>query len=267
MIYLSFDVEEFDVPLENGASINDVPFHRQVKISTVGLERIFEVLKKHNVRATFFCTANYALAKPHMIKRMVEMGSEVASHSYHHSAFEIGDLLRSKQILEQISDVKIRGYRSPRMGAVSADDLYRAGYEWDSSLNPCFLPGRYNNFKSPTMPYREDCGLIELPASVTPIFRLPLFWLMIHSVPIWSYLWLSNRSYKKTGFLNVYMHPWEFSDNLHEKDLRIQYIIKHNSGLKIVSRLDAIIEFYKKRGANFETLSHLADTIKRDKSF
>ena len=44
MIYLSFDIEEFDMPKEYGF---DIPFERQMSISREGLIAILDLLKKH----------------------------------------------------------------------------------------------------------------------------------------------------------------------------------------------------------------------------
>lgn len=258
-VALSFDVEEFDVPFENGVSLDVVPFERQIAVSSEGLERILGILERQKIRATFFCTAKYAIARPDMIKQIVEAEHEIASHSYHHSAFEEGDLKKSKEVLEQIAGVKVRGYRAPRMGSVSAIDLKKAGYKWDSSLNPCLLPGRYNNFSANRMPFVEACGLVELPASVSPILRLPLFWLALHNLPLWLYKCLCFRSLHKTGFLNIYTHPWEFSDSLTNPDFKIQYIIRRNSGAKLVTRYEKLVTILKQKECKFVTLSELAN--------
>jgi len=51
MIYLSFDIEEFDMPKEYGY---DIEFQRQIAISRQGLISILDVLKKHNISARDF---------------------------------------------------------------------------------------------------------------------------------------------------------------------------------------------------------------------
>ena len=59
MVLLSFDTEEFDVPREHGV---EIPFERSVAISVEGTTRILDALKRGGVRATFFCTADFAEA-------------------------------------------------------------------------------------------------------------------------------------------------------------------------------------------------------------
>ena len=49
MIYLSFDIEEFDMPKEYGY---DIDFQRQIAISRQGLISILDVLKKPRTETT-----------------------------------------------------------------------------------------------------------------------------------------------------------------------------------------------------------------------
>ena len=57
MILLSFDIEEFDMPLEYNGEIS---FEEQIDVSRMGLERILDLLKKYHVKATFFSTVIFA---------------------------------------------------------------------------------------------------------------------------------------------------------------------------------------------------------------
>ncbi len=56
MVALSFDIEEFDLPLEHGV---ELPFERQIEVSRIGAERILDILDGHGVRATFFSTVKF----------------------------------------------------------------------------------------------------------------------------------------------------------------------------------------------------------------
>jgi hypothetical protein len=169
MILLSFDIEEFDMPLEYGKTIS---FDEQIAISTTGTKIILAMLQKQQVKATFFCTATFALAKPHLIKRMIADGHEVASHGYYHSEFEPAHLLSSKLVLEAITGRPVTGYRMARMMPVDEAEIRKAGYLYNSSINPTWLPGRYNNLKvSRTMFWQG--GVLQLPASVSPKLRFP----------------------------------------------------------------------------------------------
>jgi hypothetical protein len=54
-------------------------------------------------------------------------------------------------------------------------------------------------------------GLWQVPASVTPQFRIPLFWLAFKNFPLFLYKYLTRASLRN-GYLNLYFHPWEFTN-------------------------------------------------------
>lgn len=242
MIYLSFDIEEFDMPKEYGY---DIAFERQIAISRKGLTAILDLLKKHQMRATFFSTVVFAQQVPDLINRLIEEGHELASHTYYHSDFENEHLKRSKEALEQHFEVTVEGLRMPRMLEVSAEEVKKAGYRYNSSVNPTFLPGRYNKLHVPKRFFNEN-GLWQIPAAVS-WFRFPLFWLSFHNLPLWLYRFLLKRSVKSIGYAALYFHPWEFTD-LHQKEFNFPAYVMRNSGEKMIARFDSLLSFIKQQG-------------------
>ena len=242
MIYLSFDIEEFDMPKEYGY---DIAFERQIAISRKGLTAILDLLKKHQMRATFFSTVVFAQQVPDLINRLIEEGHELASHTYYHSDFENEHLKRSKEALEQRFGVTVEGLRMPRMLEVSAEEVKKAGYRYNSSVNPTFLPGRYNKLHVPKRFFNEN-GLWQIPAAVS-WFRFPLFWLSFHNLPLWLYRFLLKRSVKSIGYAALYFHPWEFTD-LHPKEFNFPAYVMRNSGEKMIARFDSLLTFIKQQG-------------------
>ena len=242
MIYLSFDIEEFDMPKEYGY---DIAFERQIAISRKGLTAILDLLKKHQMRATFFSTVVFAQQVPDLINRLIEEGHELASHTYYHSDFENEHLKCSKEALEQQFGVTVEGLRMPRMLEVSAEEVKKAGYRYNSSVNPTFLPGRYNKLHVPKRFFNEN-GLWQIPAAVS-WFRFPLFWLSFHNLPLWLYRFLLKRSVKSIGYAALYFHPWEFTD-LHQKEFNFPAYVMRNSGEKMIARFDSLLTFIKQQG-------------------
>ena len=242
MIYLSFDIEEFDMPKEYGY---DIAFERQIAISRKGLTAILDLLKKHQMRATFFSTVVFAQQVPDLINRLIEEGHELASHTYYHSDFENEHLKHSKEALEQQFGVTVEGLRMPRMLEVSAKEVKKAGYRYNSSVNPTFLPGRYNKLYVPKRLFNEN-GLWQIPAAVS-WFRFPLFWLSFHNLPLWLYRFLLTRSVKSIGYAALYFHPWEFTD-LHQKEFNFPAYVMRNSGEKMIARFDSLLTFIKQQG-------------------
>jgi peptidoglycan/xylan/chitin deacetylase (PgdA/CDA1 family) len=159
-ILLTFDLEEFDLPLEYNCHIEE---DERFRITNEGLQRLMPLLNKYHVRATFFTTSHYCEKNPSAIKSISDI-HEIASHSHSHSRFSIEDPAKSKRILEHAIQKKVFGFRMPRLGEVNYQDLFEAGYRYDSSINPTFIPGRYNHFHHSRLPYVTAAGkIIEIP--------------------------------------------------------------------------------------------------------
>ncbi|MDE3144129.1 MAG: polysaccharide deacetylase family protein, partial [Bacteroidota bacterium] len=205
-ILLSFDVEEFDLPLEYGEHIS---LDEQLMIGNLGTEALIPILEEHKVNSTLFTTANYAMHFPQQIKALAKQ-HEIASHTFYHSSFTDDDLLLSKQKLEEISETSVTGLRMPRMQQIKMADVKNAGYSYDSSINPTWLPGRYNNLHLPRTLYTEN-GVNRLPASVSPHLRIPFFWLAFKNLPYFIFKQLAIQTLRKDGYLCLYFHPWEFT--------------------------------------------------------
>ncbi|WDF53559.1 polysaccharide deacetylase family protein [Mucilaginibacter sp. KACC 22063] len=257
MILLSFDIEEFDMPFEYG---KELAFDKQLSVSTEGTNKILNILKQAGIKATFYCTANYAQHKPEMIKAMIDAGHEVASHGYYHSDFKPEHLLQSKLKLEEISGHAVKGYRMARMMPVDESEIEKAGYVYNSSINPTFLPGRYNNFNKPrTWFYFKN--VLQLPSSVSPLIRFPLFWLSFHNLPIGLLKWLSKITHKKDGYLNLYFHPWEFTDLNKPQEYNFPGYVVKNTGDAFVSRLTEFISWVKSKGYTFSRTDEFVEKV------
>ncbi len=250
MILLSFDTEEFDLPCEHGVDYD--PIGQGMAISTHGIGRILDLLKEEGVRATFFCTTNFATHAPEVMERILNEGHEVASHGCNHLNPQPEDWGKSKQQLEAMTGRKVNGYRQPRMFPVSDEELERLGYHYNSSLNPAFIPGRYMHISEPRTPFWRG-NVLQIPASVTPWFRFPLFWLSLHNLPLWLYKSWARWTWRHDGQFVVYNHPWEFYPLKELHGLKIPFIIKCNSGEALVERLREVIRMFKQEGAAFVT--------------
>lgn len=244
MVLLSFDIEEFDMAFEYGKTIS---FEDQINISITGTTIILDLLAKHRFKATFFSTATFALNAPEIISRIKNEGHELASHGYYHSKFELKDLLESRQKLKELSGLHITGYRMPRMMPVDEIEIEKAGYLYNSSINPTWLPGRYNNLHI-SRTYFKQGKVLQLPASVSPLLRIPLFWLSFHNFPLGLYKYLAKRTLKKDGYLNIYFHPWEFTDLKDQERYGFPGYVSKNSGKDMENRMDELMAWFNTNG-------------------
>lgn len=248
MILLSFDIEEFEMPREYG---DPIPFKDQIQISKEGTTKILDLLKKHNITATFYTTANFAQNAQDIVTRIVSEGHELASHGLYHDHFKPEHLKQSKEILEQIGNTSVKGYRMARMMPVPEEEVYNAGYIYNSSINPTYLPGRYNKLNEPRTYFMRE-GVWQIPASVTPLIRFPLFWISFHNLPLSLYCALAGRTLKKDGYLNVYFHPWEFMPIGPKSKYNFPFYVTKNTDQKMIDRLGKFIEWALKKGHKFE---------------
>jgi peptidoglycan/xylan/chitin deacetylase (PgdA/CDA1 family) len=127
-ILLSFDVEEFDMPLEYNFNIS---IETQMEIGKKGLDNLMPILNNDNYTTTLFTTANFANHYPDLIKTLSDK-HEIASHTFYHSNFTTADLLSSRLRLSEITEKPITGLRMPRMRLVPMKDIQEAGYLYEA---------------------------------------------------------------------------------------------------------------------------------------
>ena len=256
-LLLSFDIEEFDLPEEFGAAI---PEEAKFGISGEGTAAVLKLLREKRVRATFFITGVFAERFPELVGEMVRDGHEIASHGMNHTTFTPADLRGSKELLERLSGKAVTGFRMARLAPVTKEEILKAGFLYESSLNPVWLPGRYNNLGKPLLPFREPCGLRQFPISAVPGCRFPLFWLSFKNLPLSCYGMLARSAVAMTGYYNMYTHPWEYSSRCAEPEWQIPGYIVRRAGASQLARLSALIDRLQSKG-DFMTFQEYPDPI------
>jgi hypothetical protein len=247
-IILTIDVEEFDLPLEYNCPISE---ENQFKIAREGLLRLTDLLNRQNIKATFFITGIFCERNPGWIKTLSE-NHEIGSHAFYHSRFDEEFIIRSKRILESISGNPVTGFRMPLLQEVNYDELIKAGYEYDSSINPTFLPSRYNHFRVSRTPFKiVNTAITEFPVSVSPGIRFPLFWLSFKNLPLSLYRCLCNSALRHDQFIHLYFHSWEFAQI---DQFKIPFYIRKPNGDKYTRKFEKLLNFLRRKG-EFVTVS------------
>ena len=250
-ILLTFDLEEFDLPREQNIAITN---EQMYKTSIKGLTNLLTILNKHNIKATFFTTANFAKKYPKTLKGLSKE-HEIASHGFSHSeSITLKNMKEAKEIKEEIIGKPVRGFRAPRF-QIKDDEiplLDNLGFEYDSSTHPTIAPGKYNNLNQPRYPHMRG-NIIELPVSTLPLFpflRAPNNWFMFRNIPK-PY----HRIYPKINFLYskytmALFHPWEFTNI---SKFNIPKHFKNKTGKPLARILDSYIQMCKKNNFKFQT--------------
>jgi len=82
--------------------------------------RILDILKEHNVKATFFVVGKNAERGADVVQRMLREGHEVGNHGYSHQAIVLKsprtireEIRRTSDLLERLTGVRPKLFRSP----------------------------------------------------------------------------------------------------------------------------------------------------------
>ena len=145
---LTFDIEEWFHILDNASTKTEREWSRYDSRIHKNMDRIFELLAKHNQKATFFCLGWVAEKYPEVIRKIDELGFEIGSHSHMHQlVYEQSpdefksDLERSIKHIEDVIGKKVVSYRSPGFSITEQctwafDTMAEMGIEVDCSIFP-----------------------------------------------------------------------------------------------------------------------------------
>lgn len=248
-IILTFDLEEFDLPGEFGKPLEK---EKEFEISKKGLLNLTILLDKYQIKATFFTTANFAVKYPELI-RSINKKHEIGCHGYSHSDSYSKDLSKislAKKEIEKIIKKKIKGFRASRFEIKNISGLSEFGFSYDSSIHPTFIPGRYMNLFKKRKVHKIG-NIFEVPLSVLPLLRLPIFWLAFKNFGL---------KYAKTftrlnpAYIMLVFHPWEF---VALNNFKIPFYIKRKSGKKMLDLLEKYITFCMEKKYCFKTIEEL----------
>jgi hypothetical protein len=146
------------------------------------------------------------------------------------------------------------------MADTDAAEIAAAGYLYNASENPIWLPGRYNHFLSPRRArvVQTAAGpVVQVPASATPLLRIPLFWLAFKNMPLWKTTMFSRWVLAADRSLNTYFHPWEFT-NIQGRGL--PWLVRRIDGQPLLDKLAAYITWLQRR-ARLTTYTVLAEHV------
>lgn len=143
------------------------------------IDRYLELFDQYKVRATFFVLGFVVEQHSDMVRKISEMGHEIASHGYgHHLVYSQTkeeyreDIRKSKVLLEDATGKRVVGYRAPSWSITekslwALDILVEEGFSYNSSIFPTknFLYG------IPYAPrFRHDC---EIYGKNLPLVNVP----------------------------------------------------------------------------------------------
>ena len=186
---------------------------------------LLDILADAGVRSTMFVLGWVAERYPAVVRRIVEDGHEVASHTHLHRNLNqlsreevVRELARAKDALEQVAGRAVRGVRAPNFSVSDdvLDVLAEAGYWYDSSYFGFAQHDRYGRISAtidPQAPVVEiRPGLLEIQMTRVPVGPLMVPWAggaYFRLIPYPVFRRGVAKQLRSTSWFTFYLHPWE----------------------------------------------------------
>lgn len=186
--------------------------------------RLLDLLRAHDVQATFFVLGYVADQHPGLIQEICGAGHEIASHGYWHRFVHklspdefLRELGMANEAIRRAAGIYPTGYRAPYFSVNAStpwffDYVAAAGMRYDASVFPT-RNMLYGYPGAPRYPYRvEGANIVEFPTSTLKVGKV--------TVPFSGgfYMRLLPYAFVKRAIQHVngegqpvimYLHPWE----------------------------------------------------------
>jgi peptidoglycan/xylan/chitin deacetylase (PgdA/CDA1 family) len=252
-VALSFDSDHETNELRDGAkSIGRLSWGQYG--ARVGTARILALLKKHDVRASFYVPAVSAMLYPDEQRAIIAEGHEIGLHGWIHElnstldyANERDLMFRASDVLEKITKVRPVGMRTP---------------SWDFSPHTMGCIEELGLLYDSSLMADEDCYELEHEGRPTGVVEIPVEWIRDDAPYFSMHRGLSLRPYTPpSGVFEVFKRELDgaleagglFQLTMHP------HIITPRSRIWI---LEELIQYAKSQGAWFSTHAEIARLAK-----
>jgi peptidoglycan/xylan/chitin deacetylase (PgdA/CDA1 family) len=172
---------------------------------TIVIPRLVALMKKYDIKGTFFTPGHTIDTTPEAVTPYVEAGHELAHHGWTHRLpvtmerdEEEEEIVRGNESIKRISGKTARGYRSPAwdLSPNSIELLLKHGIKYDSSL----MGHDYDCY------YARQGDVVELMKPMvrgrtTPLLEMPISW-SLDDFPHFEYMRNPNGSIQQ-GLMNA----------------------------------------------------------------
>ena len=197
-----------------------------------GINKILELLRKNETKATFFVVGELLEFKPELLDKILENDHEIAFHTMKHTRIDLPN--RKDQFQEEIkrfaklTNGKSKGFRAPSFSLNNNSSwlinvLEENNYEYDSSIVPA-KTSMYGIPNAERKPYRISGNFLEGNTSNGKIIEFPLLVTRFlgKKIPAAGGFYLRTlpsriiqnaiKSYENEGIPGVfYIHSWELT--------------------------------------------------------
>ena len=233
-----------------------------------GINKIVELLRKNETKATFFVVGELLEFKPELLDIILENEHEIAFHTMKHIRIDLPN--RREQFQDEIKQFdkltggRSKGFRAPSFSLNSnsswlIDVLEENNYEYDSSIVPV-KTSMYGMPNAERKPYKISRNFLEGDSIGGKIIEFPLLVTKFlgKKIPAGGGFYLRTlplrvienaiKSYEKEKMPGVfYIHSWELTPefmpriNLSKKDNFITY---HNIN-KAYNKMEDLLKKYE----------------------
>jgi peptidoglycan-N-acetylglucosamine deacetylase len=185
-VALSFDSDHDTTELRDGGkSIGRLSWGQYG--SRVGMPRILDLLRRYDVRASFYVPAVTAKLYPKEQHAVAADGHEIGIHGWIHELnsgltyeAERDLMLRSADVLQQTTGVRPLGMRTP---------------SWDFSPHTLRIAKEMGLLYDSSLMADEDCYELLLDGEPTGVIELPVEWVRDDAVYFWMNRFQAQRPY------------------------------------------------------------------------
>lgn len=243
-----------------------------------------ENMIREGVKMTVFVVGDIAREKSRTIRKISEMGHEIACHGYTHSLlYNIDDgqfrkeTLNAKRTIEDIIDKDVHGYRAAcfSMDNAKLDILWECGFSYDASLirfkeHKLYSVLDMSTFRKIDSLVYEKNGRIEFETPTLDVFNrsIPIsgggYFRMF---PLFLTKSLMKKYLRKEDNFIFYIHPFELSVRplagikRAGKKNWLRFQIGRNGNPE---KLKKYISYLKSIGAEFECCGEYLRAIKKE---
>ena len=216
--------------------------------------RSLELFERYNIKATFFVLGWVCERYPALIRKIHELGHEVASHSIDHKRVSnlsraefVEDITKSKRLLEDTIGVAVIGYRAPSF-SIGQDNIWaleclkEAGYLYSSSVYPI----RHDHYGMPDAPRFAFNPLtrsefLEMPVTTFEFMNMKLpcggggyFRLLPYPISKFAMKRVNENDEEACIF---YFHPWEIDpDQPRQHNASLKSKFRHYTNLDVMEK-------------------------------
>jgi polysaccharide deacetylase family protein (PEP-CTERM system associated) len=224
MNILTFVIEEWFHILDNNSTKSEKNWCNYEYRLDANMDKIFDLLDRNNQNATFFCLGWVARKFPHILRKIDDLGYEIATHSdLHQLAYEQSksvfkqDLEKSIKSIEDIIGKKVKSYRAPGFSIKEDnvwvfEELVKQGIEIDCSVFPAKRShGGLESYEysEPSLLNINGVELKEFPINLYKVGNTNVIFSGGGYFRLFPYSMIKEMM-KKSDYVMTYFHPRDF---------------------------------------------------------